>query len=96
MLHAPADFPHPGSYAFVAGTAEEVRIIRASVVQGSVLVALVAPGPRAAGRASGNFTIALSRLAATRDAALSLRSRAGPVERQRAEAEAARADRSRA
>lgn len=66
MLSAPADFPHPGSTAFLAPDGDEVRIIQH---RGSdqALVGLVPTraNPFAHREASGSRTVARERIFAT-------------------------------
>ena len=94
MLAIPAPFPHAGSFAFVAGTAERVRIIRTDQHAKTAFVALDdAHAPRIA---SGNFNTPLSDLHPTRDAALGLHRGATAAQRRAAEAAAAVTERNRA
>ncbi|WP_375290379.1 hypothetical protein [Qipengyuania sp.] len=77
MLAVPTDFPHPGSRAFVKGTAEPVTIIRHN--RDPDRTALVRRDPRARERASrdasGNRTELLANLCATEDEAAGLKQR---------------------
>lgn len=69
MLAVPTEFPHPGSRAFVKGTAEPVTIIRRNADDS----ALIRRDPRARQRlnrdASGNRTEPFANLCATEDEA---------------------------
>ncbi len=48
MLSVPADYPHPGCTAFLAGTAEAVRLIQRNA-DGSCLVQRTGPVSRSEG-----------------------------------------------
>ncbi len=76
MLHIPADFPAPGSDAFLAPTGEQVRIQRRND-DGSLLISRSSTVP---GTASGNMTVPGGQLHAKRMDAIN----AGPHRRRRA------------
>ena len=69
MLQVPADFPMPGSHAFVEGSGEEVRIIQRNA-DGTCLLQRMARAYNATERAAGNFTLPLAQLHATETAAV--------------------------
>lgn len=55
MLNIPAPYPHPGCTAFLAGTAEEVRLIQRNA-DGTCLIS-IADRRFPSERASGNRTV---------------------------------------
>lgn len=61
MLHTTAEFPHPGSIAYLRGDARKVRIIQhiAGEQPASVLVALVGGHGRHTFNVSANQTVLL-------------------------------------
>ncbi|MBX7496792.1 hypothetical protein K3172_13075 [Qipengyuania sp. 6B39] len=70
MLQQPADFPHNGSQAFLAGTADPVTIIRRNA-DGSALVRRdPKPHQRRNRDASGNTTVPFADLHETEAAAM--------------------------
>ena len=71
MLNTTAQYPAPGSDAFLAPTGQQVRIQRRNA-DGTVLVSI----PAFAGKACGNTTVPAIRLHPTRMAALNAKGRA--------------------
>lgn len=68
MLQVPADFPMPGSRAFVEGSGEEVRIIQRNA-DGTCLLQRMGRAYNATERAMGNLTLPLALLHPTETAA---------------------------
>ena len=62
MLNTPAEFPHPGSRAFVRGTAERVTIVRRNQDGTALLRREPNPGELRNRDASGNTTLPLADL----------------------------------
>lgn len=82
MLHIPAEFPHPGSRAFVRGTADPVTIIRRNA-DGTAFVRLdPRPLERRNRDASGNTTMPNAHLFSTAEEA-SLQNTPRPSRRAR-------------
>ena len=65
MLHVPTEFPHPGSRAFVRGTADPVTIIRQNADGTTFVRRDPRPLERANRDASGNTTLPRADLFAT-------------------------------
>lgn len=68
MLHTPADFPHPGSDAFLAPAGDPVRIIQRCA--DSRLIVALTDARYPAERASGTRTVDAAQVHATRELAV--------------------------
>lgn len=72
MLRQPAEFPHPGSTAFLAPHGEEVRILQRKGADEVLIAHQRHPALRSA---SDNRTVALAHLHQTQEAAIGLKPR---------------------
>ena len=70
MLKTVTEFPHPGSQAFVRGTAERVTIVRRNADDTCLLRRDPNPGALRNRDASGNTTLPLADLFATEETAM--------------------------